>query len=449
MTTEGKEIKLQARVPGTQFDIDSKFRVKMNDGGALRKVFGSGIAFPTRTTDGRIIPEAGKPNPRADSFSLYLNYVGTKILENILPKSKLLSKAHFIYNEKILKKRKQENLQTRAKTGQANTQSKQLSEQKPINNNTKYAIKNDKIIEDKKPVSKRIIIEKPKTPAKKSYPQKMREKVNSCKKTESKKIISINSGNQMGNKIQNYNKSKSKEKLHLKERGINGSAKIPSSYYASEAVSKSVVSVQNKAHISRSQIKDPIKPVPSALDVLVSPQKTNNVSNIVKQNLSKLNNTKVLKQTTNSQQMGGSKPVTRRLPSQKRVVAMESGGFANVHLRNVGAGIITTKATSNLTESKEIDTHHIPVKIFEMDGEVRPALKSDEMQGTTIYKTESNNPKLMNATIRRTSSKKRRSNLKMPNNLPESNTHNPMSKPFDENCSPIISTHPYRLGFLY
>lgn len=91
-------------MPGTQFDIDSKFRVKMNDGGALRKVFGSGLAFPTRTTDGRIIPEVGKPNPRADSFSLYLNYVGTKILENILPKSKLLSKAHFIYNENILKK---------------------------------------------------------------------------------------------------------------------------------------------------------------------------------------------------------------------------------------------------------------------------------------------------------------------------------------------------------
>jgi len=41
-----------------------------------------------------IIPDSGKPNPRADSFSLYMNYVADTMLRNLLPKSKLDNKLH-------------------------------------------------------------------------------------------------------------------------------------------------------------------------------------------------------------------------------------------------------------------------------------------------------------------------------------------------------------------
>jgi hypothetical protein len=61
------------------------------------KTFGTGIAYPLRTNDGMVIPEASpgtKGNPRADSFSLYLNYVADTILKNLLPKTKLDNKLH-------------------------------------------------------------------------------------------------------------------------------------------------------------------------------------------------------------------------------------------------------------------------------------------------------------------------------------------------------------------
>ena len=45
-----------------------------------------------------IIPDSNKVNPRADSFSLYLNYVGDKILTGLLPKSKLDNKLQISYN---------------------------------------------------------------------------------------------------------------------------------------------------------------------------------------------------------------------------------------------------------------------------------------------------------------------------------------------------------------
>lgn len=103
---DGKEIALDAKVPGTQFDVDNKFRLKMTDGGSICKVFGSGLAFPTRTSDGKSLPEAGRVNPRADSFSLYLNYVGTKVLDSLLPKTKLLTKVHYVYNDRLGNKRR-------------------------------------------------------------------------------------------------------------------------------------------------------------------------------------------------------------------------------------------------------------------------------------------------------------------------------------------------------
>ena len=60
----------------------------------MTKTFGSGIAYPTRTNDGQIIPDKGNPNPKADSYSLYSNWVANRILMNLLPKSQLENKLH-------------------------------------------------------------------------------------------------------------------------------------------------------------------------------------------------------------------------------------------------------------------------------------------------------------------------------------------------------------------
>lgn len=92
---DGKEISLSQRVPGTQYDVDNKCRILTADHGILTKTFGTGIAYPLRTNDGMVIPDTQatiKGNPRADSFSLYLNFVADTILKNLLPKSKLDNK---------------------------------------------------------------------------------------------------------------------------------------------------------------------------------------------------------------------------------------------------------------------------------------------------------------------------------------------------------------------
>jgi len=83
---------LQAKIPFSQCDIDSKCRLITSDNSLLMKAFGSGLAFPMRSNDGMIIPDSGKSNPRADSFSLYLNFVANQMLSNLLPKSKLDTK---------------------------------------------------------------------------------------------------------------------------------------------------------------------------------------------------------------------------------------------------------------------------------------------------------------------------------------------------------------------
>lgn len=94
---EGKEIALSQRVPYTQYDADNKCRLLTADNAILTKTFGTGIAYPLRTNDGMVIPDsttANKGNPRADSYSLYLNFVADTILKQILPKSKLDNKLH-------------------------------------------------------------------------------------------------------------------------------------------------------------------------------------------------------------------------------------------------------------------------------------------------------------------------------------------------------------------
>ena len=74
--------------------MDGKCRLCAADGSLLTKTFGMGLAYPTRTNDGMMIPEGGKADPRADSFSLYCNWVANRILMNLLPKSNLDNKLH-------------------------------------------------------------------------------------------------------------------------------------------------------------------------------------------------------------------------------------------------------------------------------------------------------------------------------------------------------------------
>jgi hypothetical protein len=78
-------VTLSQRIAYTQFDVDGKCRLCVSDGSILTKTFGSGIAYPTFTNDGMIVPDRG--HPRADSFSLYCNWVANRVLLNILPKS--------------------------------------------------------------------------------------------------------------------------------------------------------------------------------------------------------------------------------------------------------------------------------------------------------------------------------------------------------------------------
>jgi hypothetical protein len=80
----------------------------------LSKVFGCGIGYPVRTNDGKTIGQNRasdgastslvqqkhkQDNPRADSFSLYMNIVGDILLKNLLPKDKKIVKsiAHKIF----------------------------------------------------------------------------------------------------------------------------------------------------------------------------------------------------------------------------------------------------------------------------------------------------------------------------------------------------------------
>jgi hypothetical protein len=116
--SEGKEISLQNKVPYTQCDVDSKCRLITEDGSILNKVFGSGIAYPMRTNDGMIVSDASKPKPRADGFSLYLNFVANTVLKCILPKSQIEHKIHSTMRDSTKKKLKlkQDQLKTEQET---------------------------------------------------------------------------------------------------------------------------------------------------------------------------------------------------------------------------------------------------------------------------------------------------------------------------------------------
>jgi hypothetical protein len=67
-----------------------------SDGGTFAKIFGTGLAFPVRTNDGMTCPDPTKPQPRADSYSLYLNFVANTVLKQLVPKYQLESKLQLI-----------------------------------------------------------------------------------------------------------------------------------------------------------------------------------------------------------------------------------------------------------------------------------------------------------------------------------------------------------------
>lgn len=78
-------------MPNTQFDVDSKCRIVLADGSVLTKCFACGVGFPVRTKDGLAGTKGEATNPRADSFSLYMNTVGEILLKSIIPKKRMAS----------------------------------------------------------------------------------------------------------------------------------------------------------------------------------------------------------------------------------------------------------------------------------------------------------------------------------------------------------------------
>ena len=88
--TDRKRLNLSQRVPNTQFDVDGKCRIMLADKQSLAKCFACGIAYPVRTKDGMLANNPTVKNPRADGFSLYMNYVGDQILKGVLPKTKMI-----------------------------------------------------------------------------------------------------------------------------------------------------------------------------------------------------------------------------------------------------------------------------------------------------------------------------------------------------------------------
>lgn len=216
--------------------------------------------------------------------------------------------------------------------------------------------------------TKQIAMNSVKTPAKKSFPAKMREQVNSCKKPESKKILAVN----MEFEAKKH-KHISKDRFLNKE--IDVKATIPSSYYQSEYNGPPDI-----VYVANSQLKKDQNKAQS----LVSPHKVSGKSSTVGRKSRHGLRNKV--QMPDNPQMGGSKYAPAGISSsQKR---MESGGYNRAHLRNMGMGVIASRGSVIETTDREFDMQQVPVKIFDMHGIVRAPMRVEEMQGATIYKTE-------------------------------------------------------------
>ena len=72
------------------------------DGHVLGKCFACGIGYPVRTKDGMLVNNPTISNPRADGFSLYMNFVGDNILKSLVPKPKMIrSTIHKVMPKKL------------------------------------------------------------------------------------------------------------------------------------------------------------------------------------------------------------------------------------------------------------------------------------------------------------------------------------------------------------
>ncbi len=84
-----KLLKHSQTVPNTQFDVDKKCRILLEDGSVLTKCFACGVGFPVRTKDGLAGIRGEVTNPRADSFSLYMNTVAEMLMKSLIPKKRM------------------------------------------------------------------------------------------------------------------------------------------------------------------------------------------------------------------------------------------------------------------------------------------------------------------------------------------------------------------------
>ena len=86
------------RVTMSAYDVDADCRLYTADGKTvLSKVFGAGMAYPQRRSDGMQLPVKDLrfditfyKYPRVDSFDLYRNYAAVLILKKVCPATRLL-----------------------------------------------------------------------------------------------------------------------------------------------------------------------------------------------------------------------------------------------------------------------------------------------------------------------------------------------------------------------
>ena len=84
-----KLLKHSQTVPNTQFDVDKKCRSVLEEGSVLTKYFACGVGLPVQTKDCLTGIRGEVTNPRADSFSLYMNTVTEILMKSLIPKKRM------------------------------------------------------------------------------------------------------------------------------------------------------------------------------------------------------------------------------------------------------------------------------------------------------------------------------------------------------------------------
>ena len=164
------------------------------------------------------------------------------------------------------------------------------------------------------------------------------------------------------------------------------------------------------AHITnKSALKNTIKPAPTTVEALVSPQKS------IGSKINSLTDAKYSRHSTRQslhyaeyKQMGDKNGypdnMNHRLNSQQR---LDSSNKQRSFLRNNGKNVMSTMASQGMNEynDKEVDLQQVPVKVFEMHGNVRSLAKNEELQNSTYYRKgdEYRNGKSSHQQIRTTS----------------------------------------------